>query len=101
MERINIVTLSMLGFGLAGIGGILFWMGTITQNKDNGAEIRKNLSIIGGVSGLLIFVFGIIAYNYFSVNVNYLTPFVFVMSFVNLFLSLFAVTAASLQVVKA
>jgi hypothetical protein len=100
LQNSNFWACVMLFFGLAGIGGILGWMGMLTQDKDNGVEIRKTLGIIGGVSGLLIFFFGIAAYNYFSVNVNYLTPFVFIMSFVNLFLSMFAVSAASLQIVK-
>ena len=90
----------MLGAGLLGITGILVWMGMLTQNKDKAGEIRKNLAIIGGVSGGVIFVFAVAAYNYLSVNVNYLTPFVFILSIVNLFLSLFAVSAATLQVGK-
>lgn len=91
---------TMLAAGLAGIIGILIWMGTLTQNKENGTEIRKNLAIVGGVSGFIIFFFAVAAYNYLSVNVNYLTPFMFVLGFINLFLSLFAVSASSLQIVK-
>lgn len=100
MEQTNFATLCMLVFGILGVIGIIAWMATMTQNKDNGAEIRKNLSIIGGISGGLIFAFGIVAYNYFSINVNYLTPFLFVLSFINLFLSLFAISAATLQIVS-
>ncbi len=100
MERNDTYTFAMLGFGLVGIIAILAWMGSMTQDKDNGPEIRKNLGIMGGVSFAVILFFGFAAYNYFSVHVNYLTPFLFVMSFVNIFLSLFAVSAATLKIVK-
>ncbi len=100
MERNDMYTFMMLGAGLAGIIGIIAWMGNMTQDKDSGPEIRKNLGIMGGVSFIIILFFGFAAYNYFSINVNYLTPFLFIMSFINIFLSLFAVSAATLKIVK-
>jgi len=90
----------MLGTGLIGLVSITLWLGFLTQNKDNATEIQKNLVIVAGISGALIFVFGIAAYIYFSANTNYLTPFLLVMSFINLFLSVFAVSSSSLQIVK-
>ena len=101
MDTANGSALAMLALGLTGIIGIIVWMGLLTQNLQNGAEIRKTLGIVGGVSGFLIFFFAVAAYNYLSVNVNYLTPFMFILGFINLFLSLFAVSASSLQLVKA
>lgn len=100
MDWANFWPNSMLAVGLAGIIGMLVWMGMLTQHPDNAAEIRKSLAIVGGVSGFIIFFFAVAAYNYLSVNVNYLTPFMFVLGFINLFLSLFAVSASSLQIVK-
>jgi hypothetical protein len=90
----------MMTLGVGGIIGILVWLGVLTQDKDNAAEIRKNLAIVGGVTGILIFVFAAAAYVYFMANINYLTPFLLIMTFVNLFLSLYATSAASLQIVK-
>jgi hypothetical protein len=90
----------MLGLGLAGIVGITIWLGFLTQNKDNASEIQKNLSIIAGISAVIIALFGVTAYVYFSANVAYLSPFILIMTFVNLFLSTFAISAASLQVVN-
>jgi hypothetical protein len=90
----------MMTLGVGGIIGILVWLGVLTQDKDNAAEIRKNLAIVGGVTGILVFVFGAAAYIYFMANINYLTPFLLIMTFVNLFLSLYATAAASLQIVK-
>jgi hypothetical protein len=90
----------MLGLGLAGIIAIIVWMAFLTQNKDNGAEIQKNLAIVAGVTGILIGLFAASAYIYFTANTNYLTPFLLVMTFINLFLSLFATSASTLQLVK-
>jgi uncharacterized membrane protein len=90
----------MLGTGLIGLVSITIWLGFLTQNKDNASEIQKNLAIVAGISGALILVFGIAAYIYFAANTNYLTPFLLVMTFINMFLSLFAVSCSTLQVIK-
>ncbi len=91
----------MLSLGLAGVFGLTIWMGFLTQNKDNGNEIKKNLGIVAGVTAILIGMFAAAAYMYFSANINYLTPFLMIMTFVNLFLSLFATSAATLGVTYA
>lgn len=88
----------LLALGLAGVVGIMFALGFLPQNPDHGSEIKKNLGIISGVTGILIFIFGAVAYMYFTTNVNYLTPFLIIMTFVNLLMSLIAVSAASLSV---
>ena len=96
----SIMTKVLLGIGVTGIVGVGIGLGFLTQNKDNGAEIQKSLGIIAGVTGVLILLFGVVAYMYFSANINYMAPFVLVMTFVNLFMSIFAVSTASLQVVN-
>ena len=88
----------MLGTGLAGIVSILIWLGFLTQNKDNAADIQKNLGIVAAVSAILIGLFGGASFLYFNANLNLLPPFLLVMTFINLFLSTFAVSAASLQI---
>jgi len=90
----------LLGIGILGILGISITLGFLTQNKDNGSEIQKNLGIVAGVTGILVILFGSVAYMYFTANVTLLPPFVLVMTFVNLLLSIFAISAASLQVVN-
>jgi hypothetical protein len=96
----SLMTRFLLGLGVSGILGVGIGLGFLTQNKDNGAEIQKNLGIIAGVTGILILIFGVVSYIYFSSNINYMAPFVLIMTFVNLFMSVFAVSAASLQVVN-
>ena len=92
--------LVMLGIGLAGIVGMIIWLGMLTQNKDNGAEIQKNLAIVASIVAVLVFLFGASAYVYFMSNTLYLTPFLLVMTFINMGLSVIAVSAASLSVVN-
>jgi hypothetical protein len=96
----SLMTRILLGVGVSGILGIGIGLGFLTQNKDNGAEIQKNLGIIAGVTGILILLFGVVAYMYFSSHINYMAPFVLIMTFVNLFMSVFAVSTASLQVIN-
>jgi hypothetical protein len=90
----------LLIIGILGIVGLSITMGFLTQNKDNGAEIQKNLGIVAGVTGILVLLFGVVAYMYFKANTGYLPDFVIIMTFVNLLLSVFAVSAASLQIVN-
>jgi hypothetical protein len=92
---------TLLGLGLTGIIAILTWLGFLTQNKDNASEIRKNLGIVGGISAILIGIFGFVAYMYFIQNPGYIPFFTLIMIFVNLFLSVFAVSASSLSIVHA
>jgi hypothetical protein len=90
----------LLGLGLTGMIAIMIWMGFLTQNKDNASEIQKNLGIVGAVSAILISIFGVVSYIYFTANPGYIPFFVLIMTFVNLFTSVFALSAASLSVVN-
>ncbi len=87
----------LLGIGLVGILAVFIWMGFLTQDKDKGADIKLQLGIIASVTGVLLFIFGIAAYMYFTANVNYLTPFLLITTFLNLFMSIFAIAASTIQ----
>jgi hypothetical protein len=91
----------MLTLGLLGLIAVITWLGFLTNNKDNANEIQKNLGIISAVTGVLILIFGGASYMYFTTDVNALTPFLLIMTFVNMFLSLVAVSAASLGITYA
>jgi len=86
--------------GLLGLLGIILWLSFLTQNKDNATEIRKILAIVAGVNGIMVTIFGVAAYVYFSANTMYLTPFLLIVTFLNMFLSLFAISSSALQVVR-
>jgi hypothetical protein len=90
----------ILGFGILGVCGLSISLGFLTQNKDNGADIQKSLGIIAAITIVLVGIFGVVAYMYFQANINYMTPFVLIMTFVNLAMSTIAVSIASLQVVN-
>jgi hypothetical protein len=94
------ITWSLLGLGVFGVAFCMYWIATNAPNP-NANEIRKNLGIVGGVSGGAVLIFAIAAYIYFSTHVNYLTPFLLIMTFVNLALSVFAVSASTLQITSA
>lgn len=91
----------MLGFGLIGLVAITVWLGFLTNNKDNANEIQKQLGIVTAVTGVLVLIFGGAAYMYFTTDINALTPFLLIMTFVNMFLSLVAVSTASLGITYA
>jgi hypothetical protein len=86
----------VLAFG--GLVGLTITLGLVTQNKDNAAEIQKTLVIIAILSCVLVAIFGVVSYLYLSVNQNYVSPFLFVITFINLFLGVFAVSCSTLQV---
>jgi Zn-dependent protease len=88
----------MVVIAFGGLLGLTIALGVATQNKDNASEIQKTLVIIAILSCVLVAVFGVVAYLYLSVNQNYVSPFLFVLSFVNLFLGVFAVSCSTLQV---
>ena len=88
----------MVVIAFGGLLGLTIALGLATQNKDNASEIQKTLVIIAILSCVLVAVFGVVAYLYLSVNQNYVSPFLFVLSFVNLFLGVFAVSCSTLQV---
>ena len=88
----------MLGLGLLGIVSVIVWMSFLTQNKDRGAEIKIELGIVGGLTAVIVGIFAIASYMYFNANINLQPNFVLWMTFFNLFLGLFAVSVATIQV---
>ena len=98
LSDISVFLLLILGLG--SMIGVVVWLGMLTQNKDNASEIQKNLAIVAGVTGCIIILFAVASYMYFSANTNYVTPFLLIMTYINMFLSLFATSASTLQVVK-
>jgi hypothetical protein len=94
------LTYALLGIGVA---GIIVCMGLVAFKSpdENANEFRKNLGIVAGGCGGAILLFAGGAFIYFSTHVNYLTPFLLIMTFINLFLSVFAISAASLRISSA
>ena len=91
----------MLGLGLSGLVAIVIWLSMLTNNKDNANQIQTQLGIVTLVTAVIMLLFGGAAYMYFTTDVNALTPFLLIMTFVNMFLSLVAVSAATLGITYA
>lgn len=88
----------LLGIGIVGIASITIWMGFLTNDKDNGKKIITELGIISAIVFIICSLFAVAAYVYFSSYPAYLTNFILVMTFINLALSMFAVSAATINV---
>ena len=86
-------------FGVFGLGllSLYFYIGFGSSQTDNASEINKQIGIVAGVTSVLVLLFGLITYVYFSVNVNYVTPYLLISGNVNLLLSIIAVAISSLR----
>jgi hypothetical protein len=88
----------LLAIGCVGIAGIATWMGFLTNKKDEGNQIKTQLGIVAAIVIILCFFFAVVSYIYFTSYPAYLTNFILVISFINLALSIFAVSAATINV---
>ena len=86
---------------MVGLIGLYIYIGVYVGNKDTNNDVNKHLMIIGSLTGVITLFFGIMAFFYFAANQRYVTEFLLVMNFVTLFVSLFALSTASLQVLNA
>jgi hypothetical protein len=86
-------------FGVFGLGllSLYLYIGFGSSQTDNASEINKQIGIVAGVTTVLVLLFGVITYVYFSVNVNYITPYLLVSNNINLLLSIIAVAISSLR----
>lgn len=85
---------------MVGLIGLYIYIGVYVGNQDTNNEVRKHLTIIGSLTGVITFFFAIIAFFYFTANQRYVTEFLLTMNFVTLFVSLFALSTSSLQVMN-
>lgn len=97
----NTVAVGLLSFVLLGLIGIYGYIGVMAGKVDNANEVSKHIGIIAGTTGILLIIFTVLSFYYFTTNVTYATPYLLIMSGVNIFLSLLAVSVASIQVYKA
>jgi hypothetical protein len=84
-------------FGLA-LLGLFIYIGVASGDQDTTVQVNKNISIVAGVTTALSFIFGLLTFFYFSVNTDYITPFLLISNSVNLTLALVAVGISSLRV---
>jgi len=88
--------LLFLGIGLIVTSvGILSYL---TQNKDNAENINAKIGAVTGVTSVAVLLFGIVAYIYFTTNKAYMTNFILIMTFLNMLLSIIAVSTSVINV---
>lgn len=98
MEPSQYIPIGLLSLILLSFFGIYLYIGLSSGNSTNANEISKHIAVIAGSTGALLILFTVLSFYYFTANVNYATPYLLIMSGVNSFLSLFALSVASMQV---
>jgi hypothetical protein len=99
-STLDIVSVTMLALILGGLVGLYIYVGMSSPNADNANEINKHITIIAGTLAGLIIISTALSFYYFTTaeHLKDATAFLLVMNGVNIFLSLFAVSAATIQV---
>jgi hypothetical protein len=98
MDSSQYIPMGLLSLILLSFFGIYLYIGLSAGNSANANEISKHIAVISGSTGALLILFTVLSFYYFSANVNYATPYLLIMSGVNSFLSLLALSVASVQV---
>jgi hypothetical protein len=82
------------------IGAIMYTSITLTNasvNSDAAADFRKKVGILSGVNAVLIVALTILGFLYIRADPIQERPYLLIMLHINMFLSLMAVSIASLQ----
>lgn len=97
MEWPEIIQLILLILSVAGLGGVIYVLGTFAGDKNNLNDVQRNMAIITAVTSVVVLMLGIFSYLYIRINPQSFVPFVLVLMFINLEISLIAVSASVLQ----
>lgn len=99
-STLDIVSVVMLVIILGGLIGLYIYIGMSSSKLDNANEINKHIAIIAGTLAGLMLIFTGLSFYYFTTaeHLKDATAYLLVMSGINIFLSLFAVSSATLQV---
>jgi hypothetical protein len=81
----------------AGIAGVGYALSNVVGDKNNLNDIQRNVGIIAGVTLVIVLLLGGLTYLYIRTNPQSFVPFVLIATFINLELSIIAVSAAVLQ----
>jgi len=102
LETIQKVSVGLLTTILLCFVGIYLYIGLKAGDTQNANELGKHIAIIAGSTGALLILFTVLSFYYFTsgTNINYATPYLLIMTGVNSFLSLLALSVASIQVIQ-
>ena len=102
LETIQKISVGLLSTIVLCFLGIYIYIGLNAGQLNNANEVSKHIAIIAGTTGALLILFTVLSYYYFTnqANINSATPYLLIMTGVNSFLSLLAVSVASIQVIQ-
>lgn len=98
MDSSQYIPVGLMSIILLSFLGIYLYIGLNAGKADNANEVSKHIAIVSGSTGALLILFTVLSFYYFTANVNYATPYLLIMSGVNSFLSLLALSVATIQV---
>jgi len=78
---------------------ILVLLAQLQKQKEMNSDIEKTIVIYATVSAVVIAGLGVACYIYFTYNMEYSTPFIITMSFINTFLCIVALASSTQQVI--
>lgn len=82
---------------IAGLGGVIYALTRFAGDKNNLNDVQRNMSIITAVTSVIVLLLGIFTYLYIRINPQSFVTLVIIMLFLNLEISLIAVSASVLQ----
>jgi hypothetical protein len=96
-QNIPLVLLVIILAGLAGVG---YSISQMIGNKDNLADVQKQMTIIAATTSAIVVMTGIFTYLWVRTNPGVLVPLVIFMLFLNLELSIVSLSASVIQQVS-
>lgn len=97
----QVVSISLITLIIVGLAGLYLYIGLKAGKADSANEVSKHIAIVSGSTGALVILFTLLSFYYFTANINYATPYLLIMSGVNTFLSLIALSVGTIQVYNA
>jgi hypothetical protein len=94
------IPLILLVIVLAGLAGVGYSISQMIGNKDNLADVQKQMTIIAATTSAIIVMTGIFTYLWLRTNPGALVPLVIFMLFLNLELSIISLSASVIQQVS-
>jgi hypothetical protein len=96
-QNIPLVLLVIILAGLAGVG---YSISQMIGNKDNLADVQKQMTVIAATTSAIVVMTGIFTYLWASTNPGALIPLIIFMLFLNLELSIISLSASVIQQVS-
>ena len=97
MDWPSIIQLSLIVLIVAGLGGVIYVLSTFAGDKNNLNDVQRNMGIITAVTSVMVLLLGVLSYLFIRINPQVFVTLVLILLFLNLEISLIAVSASVLQ----